>query len=106
LFWARTGNGIVRNANNIKMIERKLDLELNDFSAILLSLLNFTTPLFIALVSLRMWRLTLSESVPFDGRHRGITGLGGDVEDRLTKAITVDQRSWLWISGFRVPWHT
>src|SRR5216684_1488546 len=32
------------------------------------------------------------ESVPFDGRHRGITGLGGDVEDRLTKAITVDQR--------------
>src|SRR5258706_12090747 len=30
-----------------------------------------------------------SESVPFDGRHRGIAGLGGDVEDRLTKAITV-----------------
>ena len=33
------------------MIERKLDLELNDFSVILLSLVNFTTSLFIALVS-------------------------------------------------------
>jgi hypothetical protein len=33
------------------MIERKLDLELNDSSAILLSLLNFTTAFFIALVS-------------------------------------------------------
>src|SRR3984893_14638134 len=33
-----------------------------------------------------------SESVPFDGRHRGITGLGGDVEDGLAKAISVDQR--------------
>src|SRR6201997_1706034 len=33
-----------------------------------------------------------SESVHFDGRHCGITGLGGDVEDRLTKAVTVDQR--------------
>jgi hypothetical protein len=31
------------------MIERKLDLELNDLSAILLSLLNLTTALFIAL---------------------------------------------------------
>ena len=43
--------GTARNANNTKMIERKLDLELNDSSAILLSLLNFTTAFFIALVS-------------------------------------------------------
>jgi hypothetical protein len=34
------------------MIERKLDLELNDCSAILLSLLNFATALFIALLFL------------------------------------------------------
>src|SRR5260370_2193476 len=44
--------GTARNANNTKMIERKLDLELNDSSAILLSLLNFTTAFFIALLSL------------------------------------------------------
>jgi hypothetical protein len=35
----------------MEMIERKLDLELNDFSTIVLSLLNFTTVFFIALVS-------------------------------------------------------
>jgi hypothetical protein len=41
------------------MIERRLDLELNDSSAILLSLLNFTTAFSLHwLVSLRMWRLT------------------------------------------------
>src|SRR5229473_1970147 len=35
---------------------------------------------------------TRSEGIPLNSRHSGITGLSGDVEDGLAKAISVDQR--------------
>src|SRR6266478_1959609 len=35
---------------------------------------------------------TRSEGIPLNSRHSGITGLSGDVEDGLAKAVSVDQR--------------